>query len=268
MINYLSLLGTHDILFITLDTLRYDVAQKCHQGGRTPNFKRYLKAEGWEQRHSPGSFTYSAHHAFFAGFFPTPVSNPKHPRPFALAFPGSESISAQTCTFDTADIVSGFAGEDYKTICIGGVGFFNKLSPLGTVLPNLFHESHWSPDLGVTSPSSTENQVRLAIEILNHYPMTQRLFMFLNISAIHQPNCIFCKNVDHDNMQSHAAALEYVDREIKPLFEAFLKRAPVFCIICSDHGTAYGEDGLWGHRAGHSVVYSVPYAEFILSNGI
>ena len=28
--------------------------------------------------------------------------------------------------------------------------------------------------------------------------------------------------------------------------------------------TAYGEDGYTGHRLGHSVVWTVPYAEFLL----
>ena len=35
-------------------------------------------------------------------------------------------------------------------------------------------------------------------------------------------------------------------------------------VICSDHGTAYGEDGYTGHRLAHPVVWEVPYAEFIL----
>ena len=34
--------------------------------------------------------------------------------------------------------------------------------------------------------------------------------------------------------------------------------------MCSDHGTAYGEDGYWGHRLSHPVVWTVPYAEFAL----
>jgi hypothetical protein len=34
--------------------------------------------------------------------------------------------------------------------------------------------------------------------------------------------------------------------------------------VCSDHGTAYGEDGYRGHRLGHPVVWDVPYAEFLL----
>jgi hypothetical protein len=35
-------------------------------------------------------------------------------------------------------------------------------------------------------------------------------------------------------------------------------------VICSDHGTAYGEDGFAGHRLAHPVVWTVPYAEFLL----
>jgi len=42
------------------------------------------------------------------------------------------------------------------------------------------------------------------------------------------------------------------------------KRAPTFAIVCSDHGTAYGEDGYRGHRLAHEVVWTVPYAEILL----
>src|SRR5881227_1033964 len=97
MIHVPTLTGTHDILFITLDTLRYDVAQELFEQGRTPFLASLLPESGWEPRHSPGSFTYAAHHAFFAGFLPTPVSRAKHPRPFAVRFPGSETIGDATC---------------------------------------------------------------------------------------------------------------------------------------------------------------------------
>ncbi len=56
------------VLFITLDSLRYDVAAELFSKGGTPNFQQYC-ASGWQQCHSPGNFTYAAHHAFFAGFF-------------------------------------------------------------------------------------------------------------------------------------------------------------------------------------------------------
>ena len=42
------------------------------------------------------------------------------------------------------------------------------------------------------------------------------------------------------------------------------KRGPWLVVICSDHGTAYGEDGYTGHRLAHPVVWDVPYAEFVL----
>lgn len=264
MINVNSLISTHDILFITLDTLRYDVAWQLYTQKRIPNLCNVLPKGGWEMRHSPGNFTYSAHHAFFAGFFPTPVRPGKHERPFAAEFPGSETISSGTCVFSTPDIVSGLAGLGYHTVCIGGVGFFNKLSPLGSVLPNLFRESHWSEELGVTDPNSAKNQVDTALEVLNRLPKKQRVFMFVNISAIHQPNYIFCDGLNHDNIESHGAALEYVDKHLDRLFMEMQSRCPVYCIICSDHGTAYGEDGHWGHRMGHPVIYTVPYAEFVL----
>lgn len=263
-----SLIGSYDILFITLDTLRYDVAQQLFEQGRIPSIACYLPATGWEARHAPASFTYAAHHAFFAGFLPTPVAPGTHPRLFAARFPGSESTTATTFVFDAPDLPGGLAQRGYHTICIGGVGFFNKQSLLGSVFPVLFHESYWDPSLGVTDPRSTANQVALACSLLRQVPKDQRLFLFINISALHQPNYFYLP--DHPNNQdtlaSHAAALEYVDAQLPPLFATLQQRAPTLVILCSDHGTAYGEDGYYGHRIAHPVVWTVPYAEFILSH--
>jgi len=264
MIDARAIVGTHDILLITLDTLRYDVAHDAFAAGDTPNLARVLPPTGWEQRHSPGSFTYAAHHAFFAGFLPTPLGPGPHPRPFAARFPGSETSTDTTFVFDAPDIVSGLAGAGYHTVCIGGVGFFNKQSPLGSVLPGLFAESHWHPRLGVTDPRSTEHQVALAQEIAARVPRTQRVFLFLNVSAIHQPNCHYVPDATHDTIATHAAALRYVDGQLPPLFAAFQQRGPVLVLLMSDHGTAYGEDGYIGHRLAHPVVWTVPYAECLL----
>lgn len=264
MLNAHQIVGTHNILFITLDTLRYDVAQRELETGGTPNLAHVIPAQRWEARHTPGSFTYAAHQAFFAGFLPTPVEPGIHQRLFATQFPGSATSRDLTYVFAAPSIVAGFAGLGYYTICIGGVGFFNKLSPLGCVLPSLFHESHWSPSLGVTDPHSTENQIRLAQERLRRLEDGQRVFLFVNISAIHQPNSIFLPGAEHDTLASHAAALRYVDACLPQLFLAMQQRGPTLIVVCSDHGTAYGEDGYSGHRIGHPVVWTVPYAEFIL----
>jgi hypothetical protein len=264
MIDMNRVVGTHDIALITLDTLRFDVARDLLAEGRTPALASALRGRAWEERHSPGSFTYAAHHAFFAGFLPTPKVPGRHPRPFAMRFAGSETTSAETKVFDAPDIVTGLAREGYHTVCIGGVGFFNKQNPLGNVLPGLFHESHWSPELSVTEPRSTENQVALAERILARVPASTRVFLFINISALHQPNRFYLAGAERDSIESHAAALEYVDRCLPRLFGALERRAPSFCIVCSDHGTAYGEDGYVGHRLAHPSVWTVPYAEILL----
>lgn len=261
-----TVIGTHDILFITLDTLRYDAAQTCHAQGRLPTLAAHLPSGGWERRHTPASFTYAAHQAFFAGFLPTPAQPGPHPRLFALAFAGSETIDANTFVFpDHADIVHGLAALGYRTICVGGVGFFNLANPLGRALPSMFDEAYWRPEFAVTAIDSTAAQIALACERLQSDDLRgQRCFTFINVSALHQPNRHYLPGAGHDDIETHMAALTCVDAELATLFEVSRQRAPAFVIVCSDHGTAYGEDGYHGHRIAHDVVMHVPYAHFVL----
>lgn len=263
MLSARRAIGSHDVLFVTLDTLRYDVAERARLEGRTPELEALLPGGRWERRHSPGSFTYAAHHAFFAGFLPTPAYPGVHPRLFAARFPGSETTAEETFVFDAADLPTGLRAEGYHTVCIGGVGFFNLQSPLGRALPNLFAERHWSEALGVTSSTSTERQVHVALESLSRLEDEERIFLFLNVSAIHQPNRIFSK-AEQDSPSTQADALAYADHHLGRLVRAMRRRAPLLAIVCSDHGTAYGEDGLWGHRVAHPVVWEVPYMEALL----
>jgi hypothetical protein len=257
-------IGYADVLFITLDTLRYDVARNALEAGETPNLAERLPGGIWEERHSPASFTYAAHHAFFAGFLPTPLAPGNHPRLFATRFPGSRTLTNETVVFDTPDIVSGFARLGYRTICIGGVSFFDRRTPLGRVLPDLFEESYWSPKMGPASPDSTAHQVSAALDRLQSLPSTERVFLFLNVSAMHSPHRHYLPGATHDSSRTQAAALAYVDRELSPLLRAFEERGPTFTILTSDHGTTFGEDGYRGHRIGHPLVWTVPYAHFMM----
>jgi hypothetical protein len=251
--------GTRDIVFITLDTLRFDIAHECFQTGETPNFARIFP-RGWEARHTPGSFTYAAHHAFFAGFLPTPVRKPWPPRLFAARFEGSSSIGEKTFVYDTPDLVSGLRQRGYHTLCIGGVDFFSKQSALSSVLPGFFEESHWSHETGLLNPDSAQAQFELGAARLRQIPREQRVFLFINVSAIHQPNFHYVLGAAEDNLETHAAALRYVDSQFPRLLQAIDERGGAFIIICSDHGTLYGEEGLTGHRLAHPNVWTVPYA--------
>ncbi len=260
--NANALIGTHDVLFVVLDCLRFDVARDELAAGRTPNLGALIPK--WEERHAPGTFTFASHQAFFAGFLPTPALPGRHPRLFATRFGGSETITPDTCVFEAPDIVHGLAQRGYRTICVGGVGFFNPANPLGKILPGFFDEAHWSPQLGVTDPESTRHQVALACARLEAVPKSKRAFVFVNVSALHQPNKHYLPGATADSKESQAAALRYVDSQLPPLFAAMRERGPSLCIISSDHGEAYGDDGYFGHRLAHPSVWTVPYAQLVL----
>ncbi|MFB7874373.1 STM4013/SEN3800 family hydrolase [Nocardia sp. NPDC056064] len=262
-----EVVGRDDLLLLTLDTLRYDVAVELAATGRLPHLAAHLPGGRWQRRHAPGSFTYASHQAIFAGFLPTPAAPGPHPRLFAARFAGSETTAEGTFVFDEPDLVTALAARGYHTVCIGGVGFFNKQGALGSVLPGLFAESHWEPEFSVASPTSFESQVARAEQALAVVPGEQRVFLFVNASALHQPNWFHLPGATRDagdSRETHAAALEYIDAHIGRLFAAMRSRRRCFAIVCSDHGTTYGEDGYTGHRLGHESVWTVPYSHFFL----
>lgn len=264
-INMNEITKSMNILFITLDSLRFDVADDAFHHNLLPNCKKYFP-EGWQKCHSSGTFTYAAHQAFFAGFLPTPANPKKSPRLFAAHFIGSETTTENTLVFETPDIVTGFAQIGFKTVCIGGVGFFNKQTALGNVLPSLFQENYWQTNFGVTEKDSTKYQFLKAKEIIEK-SKEEKLFMFINVSAIHQPNWFYLQDEkQQDTIESHSAALQYVDAQLPILIDSFKKKRDTFCIICSDHGTAYGEDDYFGHRIAHPTVWNVPMATFIIKH--
>ncbi|WP_258957213.1 STM4013/SEN3800 family hydrolase [Rhodococcus globerulus] len=262
-----EVVGQDDILLLTLDTLRYDVACELAASGRIPTLASCLPGGRWEKRHAPGSFTYASHQAIFAGFLPTPASQGPHPRLFAARFAGSESTADGTFVFEGPNVVDGLRQVGYRTVCIGGVGFFNKAAPLGSVMPSMFDESYWESRFGVTSPESFEAQVECAEAVVAGLEPDEKLFLFVNAAALHQPNWFHLAGASAesgDTRQSHAAALEYIDRHIARLLQVMSSRRRCFAIVCSDHGTAYGDDGWTGHRLGHDSVWTVPYAHFFV----
>lgn len=262
MIDMNEIVGTHDILMIVLSSLRYDVAAEMLHAGETPVLARYVGE--WTKAHTPGNFTLPAHQAFFTGFLPTPATPGQRTRLFASRFHASETARDSTCTFDEGDIVRGLAGRGYKTVCVGGTGFFSRQSELSSTLPGYFQHQYWTPEFGVTQMHSTFHQVSFLSDWLGRSGNEGLVFAYLNVSATHRPTNIYLDWDELDSLESHAAALQYVDSQLAPLFESFALRRNTFVIVCSDHGTAYGEDGFYGYRVSHPVVMTVPYSHFRL----
>jgi hypothetical protein len=258
-----AVIGTCDVLFLVLDTLRYDVAVEEFRAGRTPCLAGVLPA-GWEKRHTPASFTFPAHQAFFAGFLPTPADpTADRTRLFACRFDGSETTGPHTKIVETDNWITALRTEGYRTMCIGGVGFFNLRTPLSRVLPGYFEETIWEPRFGVTERDSARNQFDYAVHWLGTLRDEEKALLYINVSALHQPNFFYAREAGPDDRASHAAALQYVDAQLPRLLTAMTRR-PTFFIITSDHGTAYGEEGWSGHRVAHPTVWTVPYAEGML----
>jgi hypothetical protein len=265
MVDMHEVVGRADILFVTLDCLRHDVACAALAEGRTPHLRSVLPVGGWERRETPGTFTLAAHLAFFHGFLPTPPGDGPHPRLLAVDFEGSLTITPQTYTFASADnVIAGLQGLGYRSLCVGGVGFFNKQNPLGRVLPGFFAESAWSRAMSVTARDSTREQVRHALGWLEGISREERVLLFLNVSATHSPHAHYLPGAREEGPATQAAALGYVDSQLPPLFAALRSRGECFCLFMADHGEAFGEDGRRGHRIAHPTVTTVPYAHFFL----
>ena len=255
-------IGTTDLLMVTFDSLRFDVASRALEEGRIPFLSGLIGGE-WERRHTPGNFTFAAHAAFFAGFWPTPITPGNHIRPFALRFTGQRTVDSSTCILQGENIVAGLQSRGYRTVCIGGVGFFNKQNPLGSVFPAMFEESEWAPEFSVSALHSTREQVRRAIAKIDETPELQPLFLFLNISATHPPTHFYTPGSKEDSVETQIAALAYVDRQLPALFDRLAQRRHGGrAYLMSDHGTLFGEEGFTGHRIGHPDVWNVPYAEY------
>jgi hypothetical protein len=260
-----KVVGKADILFLCLDGLRYDVAREEELKNGTPHLNQYGP---WIESHAAGNFTYPSHHAMFSGFLPVPVSHKSMVVRQRLFFPKGAGLGKiapkHAYSYDAPNFVEGLSGEGYETICIGGVAFFDKRTKIGSVFPNMFRQSFWHTSLGCMVKDSTKNQVTKAIREIEKLPDESRYFMYINVSAIHYPNYFYLDGCKEDNLESHGAALRYVDGELRSLFDFCKKRNPTFVIVCSDHGTCYGEDGVIFHGINHEIINTVPYKHFFL----
>ncbi len=260
-----QIVGAYDILFVCIDSLRYDVAEREQDRGGTLVLNRY---GAWRECQAPGNFTYPSHQAMFAGFFPvdTGIRNMKQRETlfFSEDIGMGRKAPKGAFTFQGATFVEGLEREGYETFCIGGLSFFDKRTDIGKVMPDFFMHSYWNPSFGCKVRDSAKNQIDFAVKKRNEIPDGKLVMMYLNISAIHYPNYFYVEGEREDTVETHAAALRYVDGELERLFEAFRAKRNTFVICCSDHGTCYGEDGYLYHGFNHPLVNTVPYKHFIL----
>lgn len=251
------------VLLVTLDSCRYDTFAALE----LPNFKSLGEVHC---AMAPASFTYASHAAMFVGFTPgvaaacQPWVNPKFSKVFRLAgstFPGK---GPDRFVLEGRSIVDGFRKKRYSTFGSGAVRWFDPLTQTGKLLSQDFESFHYSGNT-----YSLKTQVKWLLDRTRE-TSGEPVFAFLNVGETHVPYyhegadwdasynpCVpFSRYNNADECRRRQrACVQFADREIAPLLEAF-RQASV--VVCADHGDCWGEDGLWEHGIYHPKALEVP----------
>lgn len=253
----------HSVLLITLDSCRYDTFAEADAP--------CLKSLGTLHRAmAPSYFTYASHAAMFVGFTPgiteqhEPWINPKVSKIFKIAGVGFSAKASDRFQLAGKNIIDGFKRKGYLTLGTGAVNWFNPETETGKLLSgdfDLFYYPGKTWALGMQLA-----WFRQQLDDAAGRPV----FAFLNIGETHLPYyyegapwhssnspCVPFSNKNNavECRRRQRACLEFVDRMLKPLLNAF---SGASTIVCADHGDCWGEDGLWEHGFHHQKVLEVP----------
>lgn len=255
-------LDSRSILFITLDSCRYDT----FEAAKAPNLKSVGELY---QAMAPGNFTFASHAAMFVGFTPgvaerrQPYVNPKLCKIFKMEGAGFVGNSEPFLTLPGRNIVDGLNRLGHLTLGSGAVEWFNPATAtakqlIGDFAKFYFHGTSYALDHQL---AWLERELATA---------DQPVFAFLNVGETHVPYyyagalwdprvnpCVpFGPNNDARECRvRQLACLEWVDRRLSNILDRF-QNATI--VVCGDHGDAWGEDGLWEHGIHHRAVLEVP----------
>jgi len=257
-------------IFITLDSLRWDVFEQA----QTP----FLKSLGsWKKAQTQATYTFPAHLSFFAGKLPqtTDRSDYYDAGAFRVGADGALERSRQLYRLDNPEaprpadvtlagknIVEGFRRLGYATVGSGAVSWFDPVLPAGRYLCEGFEYYSFFHGPKHASHASARQQIDWARSTLE--AIQRPYFLFLNFGETHHRfvyegcewyDTPFTYGNQHDCHQRQRACLEYLDAAIRDLLSGL---DHYDLVICSDHGEAFGEDGLWGHGFYHPVIMEVP----------
>lgn len=259
----LSRVDARSVLLVTLDSCRHD----AFAAAKAPN----MKAIGPLHRaQAPANFTYGSHASMFVGFTPgvperaEPYVNPKFGRIFKLDMQGFAGMAEPHFALAGRSIVDGFRRKGYRALGSGAMSWFDPATEAGGLLIEDFDAFAYVARKGLaTQLAWIEEQIARAGDA--------PLFLFLNIGETHVPYwhegadwdagvnpCRPFRGETNDAAECRRrqiACIEYVDRLLEPLLDAF---ADATTVLCADHGDCWGEDGLWEHGITHPKVMEVP----------
>jgi Sulfatase len=287
-------LPNRDVVFVTLDSCRYDVALSA----RLPTLSSLsclMKAE------TPGTYTLPAHVAYFNGFLPSLTQS----RILiggeavdaiwrsAAAYPSSLNVPIP---FAGRTLMEYYHARGYRVIGAGGVTFFDSDNPVN-LLPTFFPEFHYfghgSGPAAQRRPleysRSTSLALAHALELAAMCRAAGKFFLFVNCASTHIPytnphsaltpadeelirrlrrlhqlksgtaECPPLTATEASRLLGmQRTALEWADSQLAVLLGELRDRAPLV-VVCADHGEEFGEGGRFGHAHPHESVTTVPF---------
>jgi arylsulfatase A-like enzyme len=257
-------------ILLTLDSLRWDVFQEADAP--------FLKGLGdWKKGFTQATYTFPAHMSFFAGKLPQTTDNTDFydTVAFRVGAEGRLTRNRQLYRLENPEaprdggikltgrnLIEGFKRHGYATIGAGAMSWFNPVLPAGKFLTEGFDYFFFREGPKHASHASARHQIEWALEVIA--AVRRPYFLFINFGETHhrfvyegcpwfdQP---FAYGNAAECRRRQRACLEYLDTAIAGLLGQL---SDYDLVICSDHGEAFGEDGLWGHGFYHPVIMEVP----------
>ena len=265
-----------NFLVIVVDSCRWDTFQLA----ATKNIDAHFEVV---RAGAMGTFTYPAHLAMFQGFFPTAGGK----RPIYNRFEKSVYRwfykSRRPCLSELSghgSIPKVLRNKGYRTVAVGGVGWFNKRTPMSLGFEHFLYRPSGSEALGA---------------FINHVWVPLRssrepCYGLLNFGTTHRPYKIpgmppelarirspksgnnYHSTFNPGLRDKQAACLKYTDGILGTLFDKLIstgsapKLRTVAC-FCADHGDCMGEDNCYGHGFAHPSVMTVPLAWTVFMPG-
>jgi len=283
----------HNVLFITLDSCRYDSFVRAN----TPNMD---KIGIGRLAYTHADYTLPAHMSFFSGHLPrltddTGVFNGADKSWIPVwRMSDAKKISTKVGVILSGNnILEGYRNKGFSVYGFGGVEYFRKK---GGILRSLFKCSefkHFSINIPDNKysweyPRSAEDlPFNHVDEIVQVAKRGKNWFIFINANETHWP---YQTGIQNDNKLNElieysfdfrggrvdleskfnyenggfllhklqVKAVEFIDFKLGQILDNLPNDKPIIVVICGDHGESFGESGRWGHIFNSKEVFEVP----------
>ncbi|MFH0869664.1 MAG: sulfatase-like hydrolase/transferase [archaeon] len=275
-------LNEKNVLFITLDSCRYDTAQKAN----TPTIEGI---DQMRQAYTHGSYTIPAHIAFFSGHLPAAFEEPKQAyysecikQLWRIRTGRATESKPAGIELEGNNILGGYEKLGFYILGAGGVTQFAERSLLRQYFKEFLYCSKNLDEEPLNPRKKQEFPLTHIDEIVSRLKGHDRWFLFINCNETHYPYDTgegvpleiektyldlkkrlnlrepanyskLNKEICDGLKEMQIRALEKIDKRIEHLIAEIPKQRNILTVICADHGENFGEAFCGRQRFGHLI---------------